>query len=236
MAQNHRDAKMRRDPNRAKSVPLLQSHFCVTATPCAGSLLFLLASALSQKISITSSTTAVSAVASRTAGQQNPELERRPLCWAFRPFKGMPSKVAFGSRLCENSARDSVGSRRARIFAIFSLCEAIGLEIWRWPRSPQRDSVGSRRARIFAIFLALRGDRPRNLEVAQVPSEFSHSLGRSNAFAACSWNGRSWRVSFTFRLRPVSSAHCALLGFPEGLSCYCYKTGLECYKATGVRR
>src|SRR5262249_48180834 len=38
-----------------------------------------------------------------------------------------------------------------------------------------RDSVGARRARIFAIFLALRGDRSRNLEAAQVPSEFSHN-------------------------------------------------------------
>jgi hypothetical protein len=54
-----------------------------------------------------------------------------------------------------------------------------------------RDSVGSRRARIFAIFLALRGDRPRNLEVAQVPSEFSHSLDPKHAFPSWTRYGRS---------------------------------------------
>jgi hypothetical protein len=38
----------------------------------------------------------------------------------------------------------------------------------------ERRSVRSRGARIFTIFLALLGDRPRDLEVAQAPTVFSH--------------------------------------------------------------
>jgi hypothetical protein len=61
--------------------------------------------------------------------------------------------VAKGQRLCENSAREFVWSRRARI---------------------------------FAIFVALRGDRPRNSDVALAISEFSHSLGGLRSFPSSS--------------------------------------------------